>query len=76
LFDELGRTGVTQEGYEVRGAAGVRREDGTGRVRTMGEEVRGSASELDSGTAGATGRQGQWAMVDEELRAGKDNGRR
>jgi hypothetical protein len=41
----------------------------------MDEEVRGSASELDSETAGRLWRQGQRATMDEELRAGEDNGR-
>jgi hypothetical protein len=41
----------------------------------MDEEVRGGASQLDSGTAGRMRRQEQWAMVDKEVRAGEDNGR-
>jgi hypothetical protein len=62
----------------VRGERSSRcaQEDGTGRGRTMDEEVRGSAGELDSGTAGRLRLRGQWATMGEELRAGKDNGRR
>jgi hypothetical protein len=44
--------GITQEGYEARRAAGVRRRTRQDAGGTMDEEVRGSASELDSGTAG------------------------
>jgi uncharacterized protein YggE len=52
LFDKHKLTGVTWEGYEARRTAEVRKRTRQDAGRTMDEEVQGSASEIDSGTAG------------------------
>jgi hypothetical protein len=67
LFDKYGRTRITREGYEARRPAGVSKRTRQDAGTTMDEEVQGSASELDSGTAGSLQQRGQWATVDKEV---------